>query len=150
MKILFLTWKSFGNDDMIAAFRSLGQEVEELPYSDKDEPADGAAVKAFADQVKSLSAECVFSFNYFPVVALACKVLGMPYLSWIYDSPYVRLYHYSIAYPTNHVFVFDSSLALEFQQHLVAYLVGHRPGVLYIVKILVVEQVGAAVEYEIH
>ena len=116
MKILFLTWKSFGNDDMIAAFRSLGQEVEELPYSDKDEPADGAAVKAFADQVKSLSAECVFSFNYFPVVALACKDLGMPYLSWIYDSPYVRLYHYSIAYPTNHVFVFDSSLALEFQQ----------------------------------
>ena len=47
MKILFLTWKSFGNDDMIAAFRSLGHEVEELPYSDKDEPADGAAVKAF-------------------------------------------------------------------------------------------------------
>lgn len=116
MKILFLTWKSFGNDDMIAAFRSLGHEVEELPFADGDEPGDKEAVARFAAEVKKAEPSCVFSFNYFPVVALACKDLGMPYLCWIYDSPYVRLYHYSVAYPTNHVFVFDSSIAAEFQQ----------------------------------
>lgn len=117
MKILFLTWKSFGNDDVLAAFRAKGHTVTELPYDDKDEPTDKAAVDKFAQQVKSKNVDCIFSFNYFPVVALACKDLGMPYLSWIYDSPYVRLYHYSIAYPTNHVFVFDSSIYLEFQQN---------------------------------
>lgn len=117
MKILFLTWKSFGNDDVLAAFRAKGHTVTELPYDDKDEPTDKAAVDKFVQQVKSKNVDCIFSFNYFPVVALACKDLGMPYLSWIYDSPYVRLYHYSIAYPTNHVFVFDSSIYLEFQQN---------------------------------
>lgn len=116
MRILFLSWKSFGNDDMIAAFRSLGHQVEELPFADGDEPGDKEAVARFAGQVKAVDPAFVFSFNYFPVVALACKDLGMPYLCWIYDSPYVRLYHYSIAYPTNHVFVFDSSIAAEFQQ----------------------------------
>ena len=116
MKIVFLTWKSFGNDDMTEAFRSLGNEVVELPYSDTEEPGDATAVKTFAEKIKGFDPDCIFSFNYFPVVALACKELGLPYLSWIYDSPYVRLYHYSVAYPTNHVFVFDSSIAAEFQQ----------------------------------
>ena len=56
----------------------------------------------------------MFSFNFFPVISLACKNIGVPYLSWIYDSPYVRMYHYSVAYPTNYIFVFDSSVYLEF------------------------------------
>lgn len=114
MRILQLTWKSFGNDDIKAAFRKQGHTVIELPYTDKAEPTDQVAVKHFTEQIKESSVDCVFSFNYFPVVALACKELGMPYLSWIYDSPYVRLYHYSIAYPTNYVFVFDQSVFLEF------------------------------------
>ena len=114
MKIFFLTWKSFGNEDVIDAFRKEGHEVVEFAYSDKDEPDDAAAVAKMTRQIRQAAADCVFSFNYFPVVALACKELGMPYLSWIYDSPYVRSYHYSIAYPTNSVFVFDSSIYLEF------------------------------------
>ena len=114
MKIFFLTWKSFGNEDVIDAFRKEGHEVVEFAYSDKDEPDDAAAVAKMTRQIRQAAVDCVFSFNYFPVVALACKELGMPYLSWIYDSPYVRIYHYSIAYPTNYVFVFDSSIYLEF------------------------------------
>ena len=114
MKILFLTWKSFGNDDVMEAFQKEGHEVVELPYSDKDEPDDAVSVKRIAGQIRQASVELVFSFNFFPVVALACKELSMPYFSWIYDSPYVRIYHYSIAYPTNHVFVFDSSIYHEF------------------------------------
>ncbi|MBR1702164.1 MAG: glycosyltransferase [Lachnospiraceae bacterium] len=114
MKIFFLTWKSFGNDDVIDAFRREGHEVVEFAYSDKEEPDDAQAVAKVTGEIRQAAVDCVFSFNYFPVVALACKELGMPYLSWIYDSPYVRIYHYSIAYPTNHVFVFDSSIYLEF------------------------------------
>lgn len=114
MKIFFLTWKSFGNDDVIDAFRKEGHEVVEFAYADKEEPDDAQAVAKVTGEIRQAAVDCVFSFNYFPVVALACKELGMPYLSWIYDSPYVRIYHYSIAYPTNHVFVFDSSIYLEF------------------------------------
>ena len=114
MNVFFLTWKSFGNDDVIEAFRGLGHVVTEYAYDDKAEPGDGKAVTGLADRIRQAGVDCVFSFNFFPVVALACKELGMPYLSWIYDSPYVRIYHYSVAYPTNHVFVFDSSIYQEF------------------------------------
>lgn len=117
MKILFLTWKSFGNDDILVAFRAKGHTVVELPYDDKEEPNDKAAIEKFMQQVKNKNVDCVFSFNYFPVVALACKDLGIPYMSWIYDSPYVRLYHYSVVFPTNYIFVFDSSIYLEFRNN---------------------------------
>ena len=113
MTIGFLVWKSFGNNDMEEAFKSLGHVVKTIEYEDKDKrlEEDGDLFKKRLDRC---GADCVFSFNYFPVVALACKDLGMPYICWIYDSPYVRLYHYSVAFPTNHIFVFDSSIAAEF------------------------------------
>ncbi len=116
MKILFLTWKSLGNDDVIDAFRKEGHEVAELAYADEVVENEAAAVADLKSQFGQSGSDCVFSFNIFPLVALACKELGMPYLSWIYDSPYVRVYHYSVAYPTSHVFVFDSSIYREFHE----------------------------------
>lgn len=114
IKILFLTWKSFGNEDMIVAFRNKGHEVVEMPFDDKDLSTDKNAVDDFIGKAKQSGADCVFSFNYFPRAALACKEMDMPYISWIYDSPYVRLYNYTTVFPTNHIFVFDSSVYEEF------------------------------------
>ncbi len=114
MKILMLTWKSFGNEDILCAFRELGHSVVEYPFVDDKEPDNTNAVKAFANKIRTELVEGVFSFNYFPLVALACKEEEIPYFSWIYDSPYVRLYHYSVASPTNRIFVFDSSIYFEF------------------------------------
>ncbi len=57
----------------------------------------------------------VFSDNYFPAVALACGEMELPYISFLYDSPYSYIYSYTLAFPTNHVFLFDSSLAAYFQ-----------------------------------
>lgn len=36
MKILMLEWKSFGNEDIISAFKELGHDVKTIPFS-KDE-----------------------------------------------------------------------------------------------------------------
>lgn len=114
MKILMLTWKSFGNEDIIAAFRQTGHQVTELPFSDKGERSDSELEKHLTQKINSHTPDMLFSFNYFPVAAITCKKLGVPYVAWVYDSPYVRLYHYSINYPTNHVFVFDKAQYLEF------------------------------------
>ena len=114
MKILMLTWKSFGNEDMIDALRELGHQVTEQPFSDKGEKPDEQLEQELADSIRRHSPDLLFSFNYFPVASLACKKQGLPYVSWVYDSPLVRLYHYTINYPTNHVFVFDRQQFLEF------------------------------------
>ena len=114
MKVLMLTWKSFGNEDMIDALKELGHQVTELPFSDKGEKPDEQLEAELVTRIQETSPDFLFSFNYFPVACLACRKEGIPYVAWVYDSPYVRLYHYTINYPTNHVFVFDKQQYLEF------------------------------------
>lgn len=116
MRILMLTWKSFGNEDIIAAFQQLGHQVTELPFSDKGERTDEELEQSLNVSINSVLPDFLFSFNYFPVAAITCKKAGIPYIAWVYDSPYVRLYHYSINYPTNYVFVFDKEQYLEFHR----------------------------------
>ena len=57
----------------------------------------------------------VFSFNYFPVVAIACKACKVPYVSWTYDSPFIQLYSKTLGFDTNFVYVFDSHTVRELQ-----------------------------------
>ncbi len=120
MKILMLTWKSFGNEDIMDAFRWAGHPVTEHPFSDKGARSDAETEQELTEAIRTSAPDFLFSFNYFPAASIACKKMGIPYVAWVYDSPYVRLYHYSINYPTNYVFVFDKEQYLEF----------HRAGIM--------------------
>lgn len=115
MKIAVLDWKSFGREDIKEAFEELGHEVMECPFSDASKE-DTTSVAALEKQMRTILPDFLFSFNYYPVAAIVCKNLDIPYVSWVYDSPYVRMYHYTIAYPTNYVFVFDSAVYEEFHR----------------------------------
>ena len=116
MKIGMLTWESFGKEDMAAAFTKLGHSVIQCPFSDDSEADDPAAIQKLEGNIRKISPDFLFSFNYFPVAASACKNLGLPYVAWVYDSPHVRMYHYTIVYPTNCIFVFDSAVYMEFHK----------------------------------
>lgn len=115
MKILFLEWKSFGNEDMIAAFEELGHAVYRIPFSNKEVHHDDIIEHELAKSIETYAPDFVFSFNYFPIVSLVCKAVQMKYVSWVYDSPYVLLYSYTVIFPCNYVFVFDKELCAEFQ-----------------------------------
>lgn len=114
MKIGVLTWDCFGREDMTEAFTKLGHNVVELPVTDNVQSEDQMTVEELTRRIMEFTPDFLFSFNYFPAVAITCKNLGLPYVSWVYDSPHVRMYHYTIAYPTNYVFVFDSAVYEEF------------------------------------
>lgn len=114
MKIIFLEWNSFGNADILEAFSDLGYEVIRYPFSNKTDRTDPVFENALEASVKLHQPDYIFSFNYFPAVSLVCKRTDTPYLSWVYDSPYVQLYSYTIIFPCNHIFVFDKELCLEF------------------------------------
>lgn len=116
MKIGMLTWGCFGMEDMIEAFKKLGHSVEQCPFSNESNEDSPEKVEILEKQIQTISPDILFSFNYFPSAAMVCKNLGIPYVSWVYDSPYVRIYHYTIAYPTNYIFVFDSAVYLEFHK----------------------------------
>ena len=116
MKILMLEWKSFGNEDIISAFKELGHDVKTIPFSKDELHHDDTEEAKLIYEMSSYCPDFVFSFNYFPIVSLACKKAGIRYVSWVYDSPYVLLYSYTIINPCNYVFVFDKELYLEFHK----------------------------------
>lgn len=116
MKILLLEWKSFGNEDMIAAFGELGHEVKTIPFSKDELHQNEQEENRLVREIERCAPDFVFSFNYFPIVSLACKKAEVHYVSWVYDSPYVLLYSYTIINPCNYVFVFDKELYLEFHK----------------------------------
>lgn len=125
MKILYLEWASFGNEDMKEAFRKEGHTLVCFPFSNRETRQDTATEKQLSGALHKETPDFVFSFNYFPLVSNVCKQEDIRYISWIYDSPYVMLYSYTVINPCNIIYVFDKELYLEFHQagiHTVHYL----------------------------
>ncbi len=116
MKVLFLNWNSFGNEDLTAALRELGHEVILYPFSKSISFYDKAWEQKFISFLRSKTPDYVFSFAYFPIVSKACEAESILYLSWVYDSPHVSLYSYTMLNRCNRIFLFDKELCLTFWQ----------------------------------
>lgn len=123
-KILFLEWKSFGNDYIIKEFERNGYEVMRLPFARETEDIRNGKelTEQLAMTIMREAPSFVFSFNYFPVAAIACRACRIKYVSWIYDSPYILMYSKTIFYETNRVFVFDQSEVLKLRQMGVSHI----------------------------
>ncbi|MCQ2521090.1 MAG: glycosyltransferase [Lachnospiraceae bacterium] len=95
---------------MKTAFSEAGFQVVEyaFPQSSVNTRNDEALTTDLAKHIMQEDADAVFSFNYFPVAAIAAAACKVKYISWTYDSPSVQLYSKTIAFPTNYAFVFDS------------------------------------------
>lgn len=115
MKILFIEWASFCNADIKDAFYQEGHSVVCFPFSNRDARRDAEIEASLKEKIRAVSPDAVFSFNYFPLVSNVCKREGLPYVSWIYDSPYVMLYSYTAINACNRIYVFDRALCREFQ-----------------------------------
>lgn len=111
MKVVFLDWECFGNKYIKKEFLKRGFEIVDYTFSYKKE--DTRAGEEMATKIAELlikeKPDFVFSFNYFPVVAIAAKACKVKYISWTYDSPYIQIYSKTIDYDTNYAFVFDKS-----------------------------------------
>ncbi|MDE7247387.1 MAG: DUF3880 domain-containing protein, partial [Lachnospiraceae bacterium] len=99
MKILFIEWASFGNEDIKEAFTAEGHSIFCFPFSNKDPRRGSEIEKELTAALHKHTPDVVFSFNYFPVISNVCKKEDIKYISWIYDSPYVMLYSYTVINP---------------------------------------------------
>ena len=111
-KILFLEWQSIGNIFMKDAFEEYGFEVTMLFFDRENEDTRNSTKLAeeLVAAVMKDEYEFVFSFNYFPVVAMACKACRTKYVSWVYDSPFIQVYSKTVLLDTNHIFMFDKAV----------------------------------------
>lgn len=125
MTILYIEWNSFGNEDMKEAFQAEGHTLICFPFSNKEGRHDEAIESALMGVLRKETPDIVFSFNYFPLISNVCKKADIHYISWVYDSPYVMLYSYTVIHPCNTIYVFDKELCREFEHvgiHTVQYL----------------------------
>ncbi len=109
MKILFMEWKSLGQADLIEEFEKRGWEVNCLPFPRETENTrlNKGLCEKLVKKIAEANYDFVFSFNYFPVISIACNACRVKYVSWTFDSPFIQLYSNTVSFPYNYVFVFD-------------------------------------------
>ena len=118
MKILFIPWESIGRKDLEDAFLREGHRLvyssiflERKTYQDLPE-VEGRLAAILREE----SPDLVFTVNYYPMISDFCNRHGIRYISWIYDSPFRRIYSETVVNPCNTIYVFDRQLCQEFRQ----------------------------------
>lgn len=116
MNLLFMDWGCFGKDGTIKAMKELGHTVYKFSHEDYNLRNSQAFLDAFYEFVEKHNIDFCFSYNYFPVLAIGCHEKNLKYISFLYDSPYVMLYSFTLMYPTNYVFLFDQAEYIKLRQ----------------------------------
>lgn len=112
MNILFYTWHEFTYQDGYDAFVAMGHNVTRIYYEWKNLAGDETFEKMLLDELTKKDGDkpyydFAFSFNFFPVVSIACQKTNTPYISLVFDSPFLPLTSIRIHNECNHIFTFD-------------------------------------------
>ena len=116
MNILVINRNSYGQDDVIEILRSLGHKVLVYDHEAITEHRNEAIEKELLSLINKENISLIFSFNYLPIVSITIKDTKVKYISYVYDSPNIALYTYSIIYPCNYVFIFDYAVYEELRK----------------------------------
>ena len=117
MRVLFILWESFGNNDVIEELDKRGYEVVLYKFNRKMEDyRDPRDREKLIEALSEQEYDFVFSFDYFPLVSVACAVKKVKYVAWVYDSVLFSIHHYTIASPYNYIFLFDKTDYYELKQ----------------------------------
>lgn len=117
IKVLFMDWNCYGGQDMKAALLRSRVNLSLFPFSPKTDRNDIVFEEELYSAIQSFSPDFVFSFDYFPIISKVCNAREVVYVSWVYDSPLVSLYSYTLANPWNRVFLFDRQEYLFFRRN---------------------------------
>ena len=113
-RVLIFEWNSITHKESLWAFEALGFEYHTFKTPYKSWIYDEDFLEQINRHLDFYSYDMVFSVNYFAMVAEACYSHDTPYVAWCYDSPtYIGSLRY-LKYPTNHVFLFDSTETQEY------------------------------------
>lgn len=112
MKIFYLEWNSFCNEDMFDTLTEMGHTVIKIPFSGI-KVTEEETEKLLEDELRRNNCDFLFSFNYFPNVSKCCNKLNIKYVSWVYDCPYIHVYSYTVINACNYIFLFDYALYSE-------------------------------------
>lgn len=81
-------------------------EVKYNPSSLSDSPS----FERVEEEVSSGKYDFVLTYLFHPIISDICEMFGIRYISIIYDSPQIGLFHGAIFNSINRIFVFDKAL----------------------------------------
>ena len=117
MNVILIEWNSYGNEYMKSLMAQRGYDVRLCPFSDKKSGSEMEEQKKVLSEMLDGAkvVDYVFSYNYFPEVSNVCNEKNVKYISWVYDSPYLNIYSYTVLNPVNSIFYFDYGVFKEFE-----------------------------------
>lgn len=107
MKILLYQWDAYSERGLSKAIKEMGHEL--LTYSRKIEHhlLDEKFLTELVLLLVQENVELVMSFDFFPLVSMACKAAHIKYVSWVFGTPHYSLYCDAVFYEGNYIFCFD-------------------------------------------
>lgn len=115
-RLLFFQWHSFMNRGMERALKELGIPYDTFFYQFEDWEKDDKFLELLEGKLKDKEYTDVLSVNFSPLISSVCEELGIPYTSWIYDSPLHIRDISSLSNSCNRIFFFDRGQAQEFRK----------------------------------
>lgn len=113
MNILAFEHKNFGIEDLKEILPTMGHTIKVITTDLIFERSSAEFDALFDREIESDSYDFVFTFNYSVVLSNCCNRHNIKYVAWVYDSPLVCLYSYTITNPCNYIFLFDSAQYFE-------------------------------------
>lgn len=90
MNVLIFEWKNFGIEDICDAFKDMAIKYKcistELMRERKNEEFDNI----FENEM-SIKYDCVFTFNYSPVISNCCRRFNIPYMPYVFNNSRINL-----------------------------------------------------------
>lgn len=117
MKILYYCWDEITSADLLESLRELDYTVAVFRHPLPNKLADSAFTGKMEEIVKYDDFDCIFTFNYFPVISKFAAAHNIKYVSWIFDSPNLTLYSESIFNSCNYVFCFDKAEVFRLREY---------------------------------
>ncbi len=115
MNILYYYWNENSKEDCVESMERLGHKVSVWQKQPANHTDDPAFTDSLIREIDRSSCDLIFSFDYFPLISATAQEKGIPYISWVYDSPHLTLESETLSNPCNKVFVFDYALAAIYQ-----------------------------------
>lgn len=108
MKILLYRYGSICEPDLILGLQELGHSVEEITDEIYNKELTLSEIaKSVSNFLLQTPCDAVFTINFFPSISEVCRIMRLPYISWIVDSPVMELFSKSIVNDCNRIFLFD-------------------------------------------
>lgn len=110
MRILYYCWHENSAEDIEQTFCNLGYFYIKISYPLNNYDTDYNFENQVINLLSQQQLNCIFTFNYFPILSTIAEKCGIPYISWIYDCPHMTLYSRTIGNSCNYIFLFDRNM----------------------------------------